>query len=257
MPNQAPIAPLSPRASMRWPYIRRAVTDFAPRSLLEVGCGQGAVSTRLVRLVPTFVAVEPDEESFKVARSRLAGSAASVVNGTADDLPDGEVFDTVCAFEVLEHLEDEDTALQQWRDRLLPGGQLVLSVPAFQEKFGPWDQAVGHFRRYSPDELDLVLRRNGFRSARLDVYGWPLALWLETARNFIIERRPEGSDATSEDEASSGEMATRTAGSGRILQPGRTFVGAATTAVVWPFTKLQMARRSSGNGIVAVAYRCE
>jgi len=243
---------------MRWPLIRRAVKEFAPRTLLECGCGQGAMGTRLARLAPEYVAVEPDEKSFQVAKERLEPAGARVVNGTADDLPHGETFDTVCAFEVLEHLEDEDAALQQWRRRLVPGGQLVLSVPAFQDMYGPWDAAVGHFRRYSPEDLDVVLARNGLRSAKLDLYGWPLAFVLEKARNVVAQRRKDGSaDVQPEAGASEQEMATRTAGSGRILQPGRGLAGAGVSAAVWPFTKVQRMRPSSGNGIVAVAYRLD
>jgi len=231
------------------------VIDFAPRRLLEAGCGQGAMGTRLVRLAPTYVAVEPDEQSYEVARSRLEPAGARVVHGTADDLPAEDRFETVCAFEVLEHLEDEDAALGQWRRRLVPGGQLVLSVPAFQDMYGPWDAAVGHFRRYSPDELGAVLVRNGFRPAKLDLYGWPLAFAMEKVRNVVAERRGNADPDNHSEDGPREDMATRTAGSGRILQPGRGLAGAATHVAVWPFTKVQRLRPSSGNGIVAVAYR--
>ena len=177
-----------------------------------------------------------------------------MVNGTADDLPEDEAFDTVCAFEVLEHLEDEGAVLQQWRGRLVPGGQLVLSVPAFQDMYGPWDAAVGHFRRYSPADLGAVLELHGFRAARLDLYGWPLAFALEAVRNRVAERSA-GSRPDDHRSASAEEMAERTASSGRRLQPERRLVGAATEAVIWPFTKFQRLRPGSGNGIVAVAYR--
>jgi SAM-dependent methyltransferase len=240
---------------MRWPFISRAVVDFAPRSLLEVGCGQGAMGTRLVTLTPDYVAVEPDRHSFESARARLEPLGGRVVNGTVEDLPTSERFDTVCAFEVLEHFEDEDEPLQQWRARLHPGGQLVLSVPAFQEMFGPWDAAVGHYRRYSPDQLAVALNRNGFRPAHLDVYGWPLALVLEKARNRIISRR--GSTAAVEQDPAPTDMADRTSRSGRLLQPGRGLAGAAMNAAVWPFSKVQRLRPRSGNGIVAVAYRVD
>ena len=255
MPGKAPTAPLSPRASMRWPFIRTAITDFAPTRLLEAGCGQGAMGTRLVRLAPTYVAVEPDEQSYQVARSRLEPAGARVLHGTADALPAEDTFDTVCAFEVLEHLKDEDAALAQWRRRLVPGGQLVLSVPAFQDMYGPWDAAVGHFRRYSPPELEMVLARNGFRAAKLDLYGWPLAFALEKVRNLLIERRGNPDPGSHHEDGPAEPMAERTAGSGRMLQPGRGVVGVASQVAVWPFTKLQKLRRSSGNGIVAVAYR--
>ncbi len=65
----------------------------------------------------------------------------------------GRQFDVVCSFEVLEHLEDDAAALAGWATFIKPGGHLIMSVPGFAERFGPMDENVGRFRRYSPADL--------------------------------------------------------------------------------------------------------
>ena len=124
--------------------------------MLEVGCGQGAVGARIAARAD-YVGVEPDAQSCAVARSGSSPGAASVVHGTDADVEPGRTFDLVCAFEVLEHIEDDVGALRAWADPVGPGGHLLLSVPAGPERFGPMDELVGHFRRY--DEEDLLAAR--------------------------------------------------------------------------------------------------
>ena len=70
--------------------------------------------------------------------------------------------DLVCCIDVLEHIEDDLFALEQMRDVLQPGGKLALLVPSHQFLFGEFDRAVGHFRRYSKQELVGKLTKVGF-----------------------------------------------------------------------------------------------
>ena len=101
--------------------------------------------------------------------SRRVGGDGRVV----EQLPlDGEdAFDLVCAFEVLEHIEDDLGALEQWRGRLKPDGWILLSVPAHAAQFGPSDEHAGHFRRYERAELTERLEKAGFRVVSLRSYG--------------------------------------------------------------------------------------
>src|SRR5690242_21468089 len=109
--------PLSPRAALRWSVVRRIVAHLRPASIVELGCGLGAVGVRLSRLAP-YTAVEPDPESFRVARSRLG---RSVRHGDHTCVPAGG-YDLVCAFEVLEHIEDDATTAAEWLALARPGG---------------------------------------------------------------------------------------------------------------------------------------
>lgn len=241
--TKAPAAPLSPRAALRWPLIKRGTRRVAPRRLLEIGAGQGAMGARLVGLTDYYLAVEPDETSYQAAKSRIEPRGGTVVNGTSDDLTDPEPFDLVCAFEVLEHLEDDAGALRSWAPLVAPGGYVLVSVPAWQHMFGPWDKAVGHYRRYSPDELSQLFSDNGFEPVDVSLYGWPLAFALEAIRNRVATGEPKSEESASQ----------QTAESGRWLQPSRKISELAVDIGILPFQGLQRLVPSKGNGIVALA----
>ncbi|GGL87019.1 class I SAM-dependent methyltransferase [Nakamurella endophytica] len=241
----APAAPLTPRAALRWPLIKRAVRRAQPGTIVEIGCGQGAMGARLVGLTREYVAVEPDPTSYRVACERIEPRGGTVVNGLTDDLPAGRTYDMACAFEVLEHLEDDAGALRDWAPRIRPGGHLVLSVPAWQHMFGPWDKAVGHYRRYSPDDLAGTLRDNGFEPVDISLYGWPLAFALEAIRNRVADGSPIQEESAPE----------QTAHSGRWLQPSKRISDVGITVGILPFQALQRIVPKKGNGIVAVARR--
>ena len=235
--------PLSPGAALRWAVVHSQLDGLAPRRVLEVGCGLGGFGARLAAR-SSYLGVEPDEQSFEIARPRILSAGGEVLHGTIDLIPPEDQFDLVCAFEVLEHLEDDDAALAAWAARVAPGGSLIVSVPAWPDRFGPSDEHVGHYRRYRPDQLDAALRRAGCDSVRHVLYAWPLGFALDAARNWMARRQT--SDAS---------MAERTLGSGRSLQPRGAVSGWAIRIGTIPFIELQRLRPTAGTGLVGVGRR--
>lgn len=171
--------------------------------------------------------------------------AGEMVCGDLSALPAEEVFDAVCAFEVLEHIEDDGAALRAWRERLRPDGRLLMSVPLYQRRFAAADRFVGHFRRYDPEPLGDLLRGTGFADVRLMTFGFPLGHVLEKSRNLLA--RVAKPDESQEE---------RTGASGRRFQPtGRK--GLATQALSAPFRYAQRPFYDTrlGAGLFAVARR--
>jgi SAM-dependent methyltransferase/glycosyltransferase involved in cell wall biosynthesis len=239
------VAPLAPNSWMRYDLVERmlppGITD-----VLEVGCGQGAFGARLAQRYH-YLGVEPDPTSYAVARQRVAAVAGDgeVRNIMAADLGDAQ-FDLVCAFEVLEHIEDDKAALTEWAGRLRPGGWLMISVPAHQRRYAPWDELVGHFRRYDPPVLAELLASCGFGGIQVRQYGFPLGYVLEAGRNRIAARRlGTAAAATSVEE--------RTGSSARQLQPDGGVRAAAIRYGVMPFRVLQRSFPDRGTGLVALA----
>ena len=219
------------------------VEGIAPGRVLEIGCGLGGFGARLAARYD-YTGVEQDETSYATARPRIEAAGGRAVHGPFTDL-EGSAYDLVCAFEVLEHIEDDQAALHDWAKLIAPGGSLVISVPAGPERYGEWDRAVGHYRRYSPGRLESVLSQAGFTGIRLTHYGWPLGFATEAIRNRVAGRRDRRTRAGA-------AMADRTASSGRRLQPGR-LAGPAVRVVVAPVLALQARRPDVGVGMVAVA----
>ncbi len=238
--------PLSPMATLRWHQVNQVLTELRPSTVLELGCGQGGYGARIAaRPGVSYVGLEPDEQSFTVARDRIGPLGGRVRHGTSDLLDDDERFDLVCAFEVIEHLEDDAGALRSWARHLNPGGAVLVSVPADPDRFGPMDSLVGHYRRYTSQSLGSVLEQAGCRSVTVRGYGWPFGYALEAVRNQIAARRstPHPDDET-------GAMAQRSATSGRLLQP-RQLAGTAVRLAVTPLAHLQRLQPDSGPGLLA------
>jgi SAM-dependent methyltransferase len=238
-------------ARLRWDVVERLL-PAGGGSLLEIGCGQGAAGVRLAYRYD-YLGLEPDRASYAVARDRISlAGRGDVRNGDTSLLDPGRMFDVVCAFEVLEHIEDDRAALHDWIERVRPGGTLLLSTPAHQHRFGPSDVMVGHHRRYDPAAMAALLSHAGLVEVRLVLYGFPLGYALETARNAIGRRRlvsPGDGDGCGH------AMHERTGHSGRLFQPRTRLAGAALAALAAPFVILQRQFPRRGTGLVVAARR--
>src|SRR3984957_11125945 len=239
------VAPLAPNAWLRYDVVERMLPPDVTE-VLEVGCGRGAFGARLA-LRYDYLGVEPDSESCSVAAARVGAVGRGEVRNVPASALTGQEFDAVCAFEVLEHLEDDAGALAEWTALLRPGGWLLLSVPAHQHRFGPWDELVGHFRRYDPAGITRLLTDAGCTDVSVRLYGFPLGYLLEPMRNLVGRRRLAASGSDS--------IAERTAGSGRQLQPTSGVLGAAIRWVTLPFRLLQRVFPRWGTGLVVRARR--
>ena len=237
--------PLAPQGRLRWHVVSRTVSDLAPASILELGCGLGGVGVRLAKRA-AYTAAEPDEQCWSVAYERMRPLGGEVIHGDHNKVGAGRTFDLVCAFEVLEHIADDEAALTDWMGFVRPGGHLLLSVPAGPDRFGPADELVGHYRRYTAERLSQMLSAVGADEVRVRHYGWPLGYLLEDVRNRMASRRV-GRAAS--------ETAERTSTSGRTFQPKTTLTGTVIRLGVAPFARLQQLRPGTGPGIVALARR--
>lgn len=241
-------APLSANAWLRYDIVRRMLPSGV-RDVLDVGCGQAAIGVRLAQRY-AYVGVELDPTSAAVAARRIGHLGRGTVRQGTVDVLGAQTFDLVCAFEVLEHIDDDGGALAQWAAHLRPDGWLLISVPAFQRRYGPADELVGHFRRYDPDALREVLAKAGFTDIALRQYGMPLGYALEAARNAIGRRRLARRTAPT-------TVVDRTAGSGRLLQPRNGWGGLVNRWGTAPFRVAQRFFPAAGPGLVALARRAE
>jgi 2-polyprenyl-3-methyl-5-hydroxy-6-metoxy-1,4-benzoquinol methylase len=95
--------------------------------LLEVGCGGGAFQSYLPAAVD-YTGLEINDQAVRQAVSRgLRVINQSVENFVAETR---ERYDTVCAFQVLEHIPDPRSFVNACVEALAGGGTLILSVPA-------------------------------------------------------------------------------------------------------------------------------
>jgi SAM-dependent methyltransferase len=240
-------SPLRPSVALRYDVVRRTIDRYEarPARILEIGCGLGGISLKLAEH-GQYVGLEPDETSFAVAHERLEGCpGAEVRNERFEDLPAGEVFDLVCAFEVLEHLADDRAVLGAWASRVAPGGLLMVTVPGYQKHFSAYDEYVGHYRRYEPEGLEQLFVSVGLSEVSVTNYGFPLNHLVELVHTQIARRRrSHGTDPGD-------TMEEKTAASGRVLSVPDPMVSALTFAAT-PFRISQRMFPHRGLGLLAV-----
>ncbi|PYP48961.1 MAG: hypothetical protein DMD45_16315 [Gemmatimonadetes bacterium] len=176
----------------RWMFER--LRPWVGRRVLEIGAGIGNMSAFLVDEAGVDRLVLTDTEPYYLGRlrQRFAGrpqvAVAELRLPGRDPRLAAERLDTVVCLNVLEHIEQDGAALRAMHDLLQPAGRLLLLVPSLRALYGSLDEALGHFRRYVPDELQAKLQVAGFRVRHLEYFnlagvpGW----WL-TGR--VLRRR--------------------------------------------------------------------
>lgn len=126
--------------------LRSRIGDCRGR-VLEVGCGSGA-NFKVLEEFGEISAIELDDASREAANHR---EITKVIDG---HLPDGidmpdEEFELLALLDVLEHVEDDESALSRINRLLKPGGHTIITVPAFQFIWSHHDDLNHHFRRYT------------------------------------------------------------------------------------------------------------
>lgn len=134
------------------------------------------------------------ERSAESARAASAIHRLPVVVGPLEAIREGATFDLIVLHHVLEHLPDPLAVLQACRQRLAPGGRVVIAVPNFaswQRRFaGPYwvhldvPRHLGHF---TPRSLERALRSAGLRPLRVGFVSWeydPFG-WIEAVLNRV------------------------------------------------------------------------
>jgi SAM-dependent methyltransferase len=155
-------------------YHRWIVDEFAPflgRSVGEVGAGVGNVSEMLLALdgdrrVEQLTAFEPDVRMFADLERALAPEPrAQAIQGFFGADQAGAGYDSLVYVNVMEHVEHDRREMRHAFAALRPGGHLLVFVPALQWLYSPFDEKVGHYRRYTKRSLTSKARAVGFEIA--------------------------------------------------------------------------------------------
>lgn len=163
-----------------WPLMRR-LAAASPR--LEIGPG---LCPRLPIEGTHFI-----DQSAPAVRT-LAAAGGFALQGEIGRLPYASGrFAMAAAFDVIEHVEQDVEALRELSRVVRDGGTLVVSAPLHASRWTAFDAAVGHCRRYHPEELLARLRDAGFHPIQSAVYGMqPESKWLLDLGAWFLERRP-------------------------------------------------------------------
>ena len=135
--------------------IRRKVRLTVDAKILEVGCGTGH-NLGMLGQFGSVEALEVDETARTLAEERLGKSVFSAPLPELAGIPE-QHYDLVAAFDVVEHIADDKSAIAAIAKVLKPGGKLVLTVPAHQWMWSAHDIVNHHQRRYSKAGLKQLI----------------------------------------------------------------------------------------------------
>lgn len=142
-------------------YLRDTIRPHLRGRVLEVGAGIGGTTAVLAdENLEEWLCLEPDPAleariADEIAAGRLPGCCRSQIGAVAR-LADDQLFDAILYIDVLEHIEDDGAELERSSAHLAPGGRLIVLSPAWQWLYSPFDEAIGHYRRYSRATLQRV-----------------------------------------------------------------------------------------------------
>jgi SAM-dependent methyltransferase len=167
-----------------WRELGPALND---KAVLEIGPG-------LRPSAPLSAACFVETSSAAVAKLRRAGGRAVQGSGTA--LPfRAQSFDAVLAFEILEHVEQDQDVLDEIARVLRPGGMVAVSVPLHAALWSELDEACAHVRRYEPSDLWAKLRDAGLEPQQYQLHGSFRRAAFARTRRTMLASAPRSSNA--------------------------------------------------------------
>ena len=141
-------------------YFSRTLRPYIRGAVLEVGAGTGTTMLELNQGgAANWTCLEPDQSLAARIPSGEVNPGAATVDvrcGTLKDVAPGERFDVIIYIDVLEHIEDHRGEMALATQHLEQGGRVIVLSPAYHFLFSPFDEQVGHFRRYTRRSLRAV-----------------------------------------------------------------------------------------------------
>mgnify|MGYP000494071741 CR=1 FL=1 len=166
-------------------------------TFLEVGCGTGFVLSAIARASPKLAI--SGSEIFLAGLSYAAERVPSAhfMQMDARRVPFMEEFDAIGAFDVLEHINEDETVLAQLHNAIKPGGVLLLTVPQHPWLWSASDEYACHVRRYTRAEIEQKIQASGFELIRSTSFVTSLLPVMMLSRG-LNKKSTKNYDATAE-----------------------------------------------------------
>jgi 2-polyprenyl-3-methyl-5-hydroxy-6-metoxy-1,4-benzoquinol methylase len=152
--------------------LMRAMTaSLAPHSILDVGCGEGSLLAALALAHPgaALAGVEISENAVALAKRGLPQAEVSALDVSAARLD--KTFDLVVCADVVEHIADDQAAINNMAAMTAPGGAVVVAT--LQGRMRRFEADIGHVRNYAKGELAAKMTAAGLTVDKTIEWGFP------------------------------------------------------------------------------------
>lgn len=155
-------------------------------NILDIGCGCGVMLNSLQSLGPTS-GLDMSDEAIHFCQEIFSGEVKKGYLPDQVPFPHGS-FSLITALDVIEHIEQDQQSLKTLYDLLRPGGQAVVTVPAYQFLWSKFDEINEHKRRYTLKELREKLQQAGFKVEKISYFNsllFPLVLFVRMLNKLL------------------------------------------------------------------------
>lgn len=149
--------------------------------ILDIGAGTGS-DIAIINQFGLVHVIDIDAQALDYIDDTLIAEKR-VGDATALPYPDN-YFDTIVAFDVLEHIPSDQNAVTEMYRTLKPGGHIVITVPACNKIFSAHDKALGHQRRYNKKMLRALFTNFEEKASGY----WFFTLFLPAALSRLINK---------------------------------------------------------------------
>jgi glycosyltransferase involved in cell wall biosynthesis len=147
----------------RW--MADTIRPYLGERVLEIGAGIGNLTANLIPRSTYFATdINPQylDRLEKLQHSRPYLNV-HFTDATVEESYPAQEFDTIICLNVIEHLKDDEGALRNIRTRMTKLGRAIILVPNNPGLYGSLDRVLGHYRRYTQEQLTVTCQRAGFR----------------------------------------------------------------------------------------------
>jgi SAM-dependent methyltransferase len=167
---------------------RKYYLDRKRIKILEIGCSGGPLLKLLVsRGYSGVVGIDNSKEAIQLCKAR-GFKDVFLMDGVSPQF-DCEEFDLIIASDVLEHIQDEERAVKEWKRVLKKGGIIICFVPALTALWSKHDEDNEHCRRYTKKDLKDIFAKNDFKIIRSSYWNialfFPMLLYRLVTRTFL------------------------------------------------------------------------
>lgn len=176
-----------------WFVARRSILSRLIKSLglpenseiLEAGCGPGGNLAMLSQFGEVY-GFDPDKSARDFAMQQGTRHVAAGFLPKTIPFIDKQ-FDLVCAFDVIEHLDEEEASLIALKAKVKPGGYALFTVPAHPFLWSSHDLRHHHKRRYNKKQFEANITRAGFeirKSSWFNCFLFPIVVMIRSVNRI-------------------------------------------------------------------------
>jgi cyclopropane fatty-acyl-phospholipid synthase-like methyltransferase len=165
-----------------------------PARVMDAGCGWGVTLLTLEKRGYRMAGLDISRQALSLLDT--GGRQLIEADLTQDLPPSCEAYDAVLSLDVIEHLDDDRSAVRRLGQLAVPGGVVIVSVPALPELFSEFDAIQGHRRRYLPETLAQAFQGSGLVLEDIFWWGAWLVPLLRRQRTHPIARAHQSASET-------------------------------------------------------------